>query len=80
MMYRCVPVLAVLLSPADVGNWAVQRCLEAATGPDELRKIVACMRCVLFPLPSPASLPFPLHLSLSVVPPLPLPLPARDTH
>ncbi|KAK6974541.1 ARM repeat-containing protein [Favolaschia claudopus] len=26
------------------GNWAVQRCLEAATGPEERRKIVACMR------------------------------------
>ncbi|KAJ7112100.1 armadillo-type protein, partial [Mycena epipterygia] len=26
------------------GNWAVQRCLEAAAGPDERRKIVACMR------------------------------------
>ncbi|KDQ31548.1 hypothetical protein PLEOSDRAFT_1054594 [Pleurotus ostreatus PC15] len=26
------------------GNWAVQRCLEAASSPDERRKIVACMR------------------------------------
>ncbi|KAL4068844.1 armadillo-type protein [Scleroderma yunnanense] len=26
------------------GNWAVQRCLEAAATPDERRKIVACMR------------------------------------
>ncbi|KAJ7186377.1 armadillo-type protein, partial [Mycena filopes] len=26
------------------GNWAVQRCLEAASGPEERRKIVACMR------------------------------------
>ncbi|KAJ7189796.1 armadillo-type protein, partial [Mycena pura] len=26
------------------GNWAVQRCLEAATGPEERRKIVGCMR------------------------------------
>ncbi|KAJ7460373.1 armadillo-type protein [Mycena galericulata] len=26
------------------GNCAVQRCLEAATGPEERRKIVACMR------------------------------------
>ncbi|KAJ7253278.1 armadillo-type protein, partial [Mycena rebaudengoi] len=26
------------------GNWAVQRCLEAANGPEERRKIVACMR------------------------------------
>ncbi|KAJ6506802.1 hypothetical protein C8R45DRAFT_1176112 [Mycena sanguinolenta] len=26
------------------GNWAVQRCLEAATGAEERRKIVACMR------------------------------------
>ncbi|KAJ7852666.1 armadillo-type protein [Mycena olivaceomarginata] len=26
------------------GNWAVQRCFEAATGTDERRKIVACMR------------------------------------
>ncbi|KAJ7824084.1 hypothetical protein B0H14DRAFT_3469602 [Mycena olivaceomarginata] len=25
-------------------NWAVQRCLEAATGPEERRKIVSCMR------------------------------------
>ncbi|KAJ7713801.1 armadillo-type protein [Mycena metata] len=25
-------------------NWAVQRCLEAATGPEERRKIVACIR------------------------------------
>ncbi|KAM6498886.1 Armadillo-type fold [Amanita muscaria] len=26
------------------GNWAVQRCLEAATSPEERRKIVSCMR------------------------------------
>ncbi|TFK56905.1 ARM repeat-containing protein [Heliocybe sulcata] len=26
------------------GNWAVQRCLEAASSPEERRKIVACMR------------------------------------
>ncbi|KAJ7266037.1 armadillo-type protein [Mycena rebaudengoi] len=26
------------------GNWAVQCCLEAATSPEERRKIVACMR------------------------------------
>ncbi|TFL03238.1 armadillo-type protein [Pterulicium gracile] len=26
------------------GNWAVQRCLEAAEAPEERRKIVACMR------------------------------------
>ncbi|KAF8633565.1 hypothetical protein AX15_001363 [Amanita polypyramis BW_CC] len=26
------------------GNWAVQRCLEAATTPEERRKIVSCMR------------------------------------
>ncbi|TFK42228.1 armadillo-type protein [Crucibulum laeve] len=26
------------------GNWAVQRCLEAASTPDERRKIVSCMR------------------------------------
>ncbi|KAG5643152.1 hypothetical protein DXG03_001514 [Asterophora parasitica] len=26
------------------GNWAVQRCLEAASVPEERRKIVACMR------------------------------------
>ncbi|KAF7313007.1 ARM repeat-containing protein [Mycena kentingensis (nom. inval.)] len=26
------------------GNWAVQRCLEAATGAEERRKIVGCMR------------------------------------
>ncbi|KAF7304107.1 ARM repeat-containing protein [Mycena indigotica] len=26
------------------GNWAVQRCLEAATTPEERRKIVACLR------------------------------------
>ncbi|KAG6830637.1 hypothetical protein H0H87_007472 [Tephrocybe sp. NHM501043] len=26
------------------GNWAVQRCLEAAAGPEERRKMVACMR------------------------------------
>ena len=28
------------------GNWAVQRCLEAASCIDERRKIVQCMRCV----------------------------------
>ena len=28
------------------GNWAVQRCLEAAATPEEKRKIVACMRSV----------------------------------
>ncbi|KAG6919874.1 hypothetical protein DXG01_015582 [Tephrocybe rancida] len=26
------------------GNWAVQRCLEAASAPDERRKMVGCMR------------------------------------
>ncbi|KAG6872936.1 hypothetical protein C0995_004986 [Termitomyces sp. Mi166 len=26
------------------GNWAVQRCLEAASAPEERRKLVACMR------------------------------------
>ncbi|KAG6913324.1 hypothetical protein DXG01_007731, partial [Tephrocybe rancida] len=26
------------------GNWAVQRCLEAASAPDERRKMVECMR------------------------------------
>ncbi|KIY45800.1 ARM repeat-containing protein [Fistulina hepatica ATCC 64428] len=26
------------------GNWAVQRCLEAASAPEERRKIVSCMR------------------------------------
>jgi hypothetical protein len=30
-------------------NWAVQRCLEAAMGPEERRKIVACMRYVILP-------------------------------
>ena len=29
------------------GNWAVQRCLEAASTVEERRKIVSCMRYVL---------------------------------
>ena len=29
------------------GNWAVQRCLEAAATAEERRKIVGCMRFVL---------------------------------
>lgn len=29
------------------GNWAVQRCLEAASSADERRKIVSCMRFIL---------------------------------
>jgi pumilio RNA-binding family len=38
----------ILTSPSfsSFGNWAVQRCLEAATTPDERRKIAACMRYV----------------------------------
>ncbi|KAJ7355240.1 hypothetical protein DFH08DRAFT_803286 [Mycena albidolilacea] len=35
------------------GHWAVQRCLEVATGPEERHKIVACMRNVAFLTHSP---------------------------
>jgi pumilio RNA-binding family len=48
------------------GNWAVQRCLEAASTADERRKIVECMRynfksiCEITPL-----MPSPLGLSTS---------------
>lgn len=38
-------------SPCSFGNWAVQRCLEAASTPEERRKIVSCMKSV-FPLTS----------------------------
>jgi len=31
-------------NPTSFGNWAVQRCLEAASTPEERRKIVSCMR------------------------------------
>jgi hypothetical protein len=32
---------------ARFGNWAVQRYLEAATGPEKRYKIIACMRYAL---------------------------------
>jgi hypothetical protein len=44
---------AMLIIPrATLGfsYWAVQRCLEATAGPEECRKIVACMRYVICPL------------------------------
>ncbi|KAJ7820849.1 hypothetical protein B0H14DRAFT_3735241 [Mycena olivaceomarginata] len=40
----------LLSTHVEFGNWAVQRCLEAATGPEERRKIVACMQYVICPL------------------------------
>ncbi|KAJ7720184.1 armadillo-type protein [Mycena metata] len=53
IMHRCVPSLSSSSfalrgsSPhttSGFSNWAVQCCLEAATGPEERRQIVACMR------------------------------------
>ncbi|KAJ7920368.1 hypothetical protein B0H13DRAFT_2656459 [Mycena leptocephala] len=38
------PCIVAPICARGFGNWAVQRCLEAATGPEERRKIVACMR------------------------------------
>lgn len=38
------------------GNWAVQRCLEAASTADERRKIVTCMRFVPLPVACALSL------------------------
>ncbi|KAJ7735070.1 hypothetical protein B0H14DRAFT_2995167, partial [Mycena olivaceomarginata] len=35
---------AICAAPIGFSNDAVQRCLEAATGPEERRQIVACMR------------------------------------
>ena len=34
----------LLTSARRFGNWAVQRCLEAAVTSDERRKIVDCMK------------------------------------
>ncbi|KAJ7738697.1 hypothetical protein B0H14DRAFT_2991898 [Mycena olivaceomarginata] len=39
-----------------LSNWAVQRCVEATTGPEERRKIVACMRYICH-LPPPYLFP-----------------------
>ncbi|KAJ7738429.1 hypothetical protein B0H14DRAFT_3516005 [Mycena olivaceomarginata] len=49
MMYWCAPFLfssSFASSPRakQLGRWAIEHCLEAATGPEECRKIVACMR------------------------------------
>lgn len=37
---------ALLTNCKRFGNWAVQRCLEAASTAEERRKIVSCMRYV----------------------------------
>ena len=46
-----IPHVSSRRSKADTarsfGNWAVQRCLEAAATAEERRKIVTCMRYVL---------------------------------
>ncbi|KAG1724869.1 hypothetical protein EDB19DRAFT_293756 [Suillus lakei] len=36
--------LILIYMTTSFGNWAVQRCLEAAATPEERRKIVNCMR------------------------------------
>lgn len=41
--------------PCSFGNWAVQRCLEAASTPEERRKIVSCMKLVFSPTASRAA-------------------------
>ncbi|KAJ7937697.1 hypothetical protein B0H13DRAFT_2412742 [Mycena leptocephala] len=37
-------LLIIPRAPLRFSHWAVQRCLKAATGPEERRKIVACIR------------------------------------
>ncbi|KAJ7333958.1 hypothetical protein DFH08DRAFT_814028 [Mycena albidolilacea] len=50
---------AIWAAPIGFSNDAVQRCLEAATGPEERRQIVACMRGRIVALPMHCNGPRP---------------------